>query len=151
MYEDTQAKLTATEELLKKKSQELASTSANLKDLKLKYTQLERSQDTLSTLYQKQAIELDTIKLAYQELKAAPPKQVEVLDLYSFGYQPYHYREKTFQQQLESMRTEIIDFRMENIYDLVPFLALTGLRAWHPESKINTSIRAFEAIVARYH
>lgn len=58
----------------------------------------------------------------YEILQEEPPKEIEVMDLYSFGYQPYKYNEKQYQLHLDAAREEVIKARMANIRDLVRLL-----------------------------
>jgi hypothetical protein len=58
----------------------------------------------------------------YVGLCEAPPKEVEVLDLYSFGYQPMQYSEGEYQKQLKIAREAVLEFRMNNALDLIRLL-----------------------------
>lgn len=58
----------------------------------------------------------------YVGLCEAPPKEVEVLDLYSFGYQPLQYSEREYKKQLKIARETVEKFRMGNLLDLIRLL-----------------------------
>lgn len=58
----------------------------------------------------------------YVGLCEAPPKEVEVLDLYSFGYQPLQYSEREYKKQLKIARENVEKFRMSNVLDLIRLL-----------------------------
>lgn len=64
----------------------------------------------------------ETLNKQYVGLCEAPPKEVEVLDLYGFGYQPLQYSEKEYQKQLKIAREAVVDFRMNNVLDLIRLL-----------------------------
>ena len=102
----------------KNKSEEIDSLNVIIEgavDALNKFTQLtaEQAKD-IERLEEKYA----NLSLKYETLLAEPPKDIEVLDLYSFGYQPYKHNERQYQQHLEVTRTA----RLANVHDLVRLL-----------------------------
>jgi hypothetical protein len=94
---------------------EQAANTEEIGELKAIKAQQEKNIQSLETQYA-------ALKNKYELLLAEPPKNIEVLDLYSFGYQPYKYNERQYKQHLDDTRTDVISTRLKNVRDLVRLL-----------------------------